>query len=560
MFSLSYQTEYFKKLSKFHHKNPQYLIDVIAVQRDAERKIIHDTNSLCPTNLISKNMKAEEIRRALDEGYSDGNILKSLMCMNNSEFIFPDNVGVGKSYKIRKDIIDLNLIGTNSGSVSGFAATADIQKRNATFVDNKRLFVVKTPRDPRNEENQLHEYFVGIYATNQLRSRIPNFVYVLGGFRCSPPYIEDQNLSGTGRSRKKKPIIFCQNDTKENQVMYVLYENVINSVSLNDFISGDYTIGRVKGEPCTFETFLNLFTQLIFALQMAYEAYDYTHYDLHTENILVRTLPEEIIIPYKRKNGSSVYVKTKYIATIIDLEQSHIKVNIDGKNLHFGFLYYSANTMPNRSYPGVDVYKILMFSLLHSVLGNTRGSPYSSSGDTHGIADKPFVQKNKIPNGEIFGFGRKMMSYFLNDLEYDSTGDISNATVLLHELFEDTKFSLPYFTQYDTNPEIFFDNMIYRNYPGIVNTFAVTELPSNLGGIKIYGCANTGPSGSCLPLENAFAKYTKNDFDSIANAYDYYEVMIELATRLNPDTSHLEEIIALGKKNFVPYMQFLLND
>src|SRR5699024_1716601 len=128
------------------------------------------------------------------------------------------------------------------------------------------------------------------------------FAYVLGIFECSSPHVLNE-----------KVISFCQNN-KRNVVNYIIYEK-INGIVLSEFIID-------KDE----EVILNILTQLILALGVAYEKYEFTHYDLHSNNIIVRELDEEVEIKYTIE-GKDYFVVTKYIPTIIDYGRSFIRVD-----------------------------------------------------------------------------------------------------------------------------------------------------------------------------------------------------------------------------------------
>lgn len=529
MFSLNQLDVYFEQLKTLSKKHPKYLENIISQQIGEENELINKTNSLCPANLTSRNMKAEDIRKALDEGYADGNILKTLMCMNNSDFIFPTESAVGKTYKIRKEITDMNIIG--EPSAFGIAATADIEKRNEnSAIDNKRLFVVKVPQVIKKQNRIIHEYFVGVFALNNLKSYIPNFAFVLGIFRCSPPYIERKKLSGLGRDKKEKPLSFCQNDVQSKQSVYILYENITNSTTMHNYI-----------KHCTTENFLNILVQITFALSLAYETYDFTHNDLHIDNVLIKELKEEITIPYKRKNGSFIYVKTKIVATIIDLERSHVKVN--GK--HFGYLLYELDILPNRAYPMYDIFKIVMFSLRIALMGD---ADYEVK-EMKGVIDKQIIEQKVSYNVNIYNDFKDILYYFFTDYTGNNT-----AQLLESDFFDDTRYALPYMANiYDGNPEKFYDEVLVKLYNKKLSNFVSTTIENQKG--SLYGCANTN---SCMSIPDALQKYSHSDFDTIENAYDFYEVLTELSSNRNTDITLLQNIIVLGDKNYISYMNFLL--
>jgi hypothetical protein len=81
--------------------------------------------------------------------------------------------------RLRTYITQLQQIG--DPSIEGYALNAN------------SLFVIKAPRNPQNDDI-LHEAVVGLQL-NRLRELIPNFMYVYGLARCSPPVLEDKTSS-----------------------------------------------------------------------------------------------------------------------------------------------------------------------------------------------------------------------------------------------------------------------------------------------------------------------------------------------------------------------------
>ncbi|HKZ42560.1 MAG TPA: hypothetical protein VJ044_16475, partial [Candidatus Hodarchaeales archaeon] len=275
---------------------------------------------------------------------------------------------------------------------------ADVKGRRK---DGANLFVVKSPRriDPELRLNQIHEYFIGAFGTNKLRDRIPNFSFVLGFFQCSPPYIDEKAYltgpggPGAGGKKDRQSLTYCQNDSPENEVNYLLYENVANATTLHDFIM----------EGATFEDYLNILVQVTLALDLAYQEFDFTHYDLHHENVLVRTLDQDIYIPYVvRADGTQAYLKTRYVATIIDFGRCHIKY----EGQHYGYDLVQYGLFPDRSYPMYDLYKLLMFSLSTALFGDRDNQGYA------GLTDAQLSERRMIHNEDIFNRGKELISYF----------------------------------------------------------------------------------------------------------------------------------------------------
>lgn len=206
-------------------------------------------------------------------------------------------------------------------SAEGFAMKISPSK-------DTNLFVFKTPRRP-SDTGLIHEAFIGMYGLNNLRRMLPNYMYVYGYTKCSPPVFDN-----------KTPITWCSTSTPA--ITYLILENIRNAIPIGEFCN------EVSSE----RDFLNVFMQLLNALNLANKKYGYTHYDLHDRNVMVRTFEKEIAIPFLNMDLTVVgYIKTKYVPYLIDYGQSYIK--IDG----YGFGYYDNRA----SFPMYDVYKHICF-------------------------------------------------------------------------------------------------------------------------------------------------------------------------------------------------------
>lgn len=193
--------------------------------------------------------------------------------------------------------------------------------------------VIKYPK----QDNLTHEIFVGLYGTNFLRQYIPNFSFVYGGFRCTGPV-----LLGN------RALDFCNKPLGENADFdYALYENVTPSLTF------DAALPTLSPEE-----FLNIYFITVLALQVAYERIRFTHFDLHGQNVLLRQLEEEVVIPYPTKVGT-FYIRTRYIPTLIDYGRASIThkdlvYSIPGMGLFLGLGDVN-------SFPLYDAYRLITF-------------------------------------------------------------------------------------------------------------------------------------------------------------------------------------------------------
>ena len=112
---------------------------------------------------------------------------------------------------------------------------------------------------------------------------------------------------------------------------------------------------------CTFTRWLDKYLQVLYALDAAVKRIDFTHYDLHYENVLIRGIGEQTFsIPYSTERGGIEYLLTDGISTLIDYGFSHVKYQ--GQDFGtWGMMRESV--LPQRSFPLHDAYKLLLWSM-----------------------------------------------------------------------------------------------------------------------------------------------------------------------------------------------------
>lgn len=137
--------------------------------------------------------------------------------------------------------------------------------------------IMKTSADVYDDESKdaiLNEAFVGLCGLNSLNS--PHFVRVLGA-KLNATCIRDDD-------------VFDYDEPDAPRCHYVIYEYVAG-MSLGDYLFGV----RV-------ETMVSLLRQIFGALHQAYTAIDFTHYDLHAGNIIIKADGTPVILDYGRSH------------------------------------------------------------------------------------------------------------------------------------------------------------------------------------------------------------------------------------------------------------------
>jgi hypothetical protein len=349
------------------------LNEEISIQKEREKNLLEKYLSCPNENVIKivKNLSDIEFNKLKNvmnnSSYYNGNLMKAISEIFQAIFYKDNKISISNKLAQKYDklylskplspnergreyIKDLNEF---KSSIYGVTLTETLKN---TKSDAKNLFIIKISKKPKYNDDIIHECIVGFYGTNKLRDvGIPNFAYVVGAFSGSGPFYND-----------KKVISFI--DSMKNPINYVIYENISPAITLDEYC-----------KTCSAEDFLLYYCQIIYALLYANKEIGFTHYDAHTNNILMRIVHKQpFYIAYpdlEDEDKKRYFLSNGMIPTFIDYGMSHITIdkeipgvlqkNIDKEN--FGAL----NNLITSGYPifrdrpffFYDAYKILMSSL-----------------------------------------------------------------------------------------------------------------------------------------------------------------------------------------------------
>lgn len=305
-----------------------------------------------PKDLIPYLYNLNDFNGLKKELVFNGNANKMVTCLTKSLTTNSEIDGYERFKYLIKKIKKLDV-----NSANGFVFIADF------IVDD--LFVVKVPQNLKDNAEMIHEVAVGFYATNDLRSNIgeqnkngklygtaiPNFSYIYGIIGCSSPSVE-----------YGKVISWC--DSTNSSANYAIYENISDSVSFTAFV-----------KTCSYEEFIMNFLQIVLALREASLRSNFTHYDLHTGNVIVRNIGHEFYIPYYTSRGLEYIKSSGTIPTIIDYGMSCFSLE-DGTTLGYNKNYSLEKLFIYKNYSKIeyDIYKLLCYSLNGMVNRNIFGS------------------------------------------------------------------------------------------------------------------------------------------------------------------------------------------
>jgi len=266
------------------------------------------------------------------------------MKKNSSVCIWNNN---GKKYTVNKGLLKgrLNYKFNQSTSMMGISCyvneyfnnnpprPSDFGKKLSEGAEGKVFnitlksgveFVVKRPNQGYNNDSII-EYFKGWKAINKLRNIIPNFAYTIATFNY-------------------------------DNVNHIVYEN-IKGKTLYDYIKN----GTLK----KIDDIISVFLQILLALHVAQREIRFTHYDLHTSNIILRDPPigKKHHESYSVNIGNQTYTirNPKKLVTIIDF--GFASVNVEPFGIIGTTEYEHLNIHPRFS-AGSDMYRILISLLV----------------------------------------------------------------------------------------------------------------------------------------------------------------------------------------------------
>jgi len=190
----------------------------------------------------------------------------------------------------------------------------------------------------------LHEYMIAIKGTNKLRLLCSNFGYTMALYLN--PNCDSRKVNNRGREIEIK---ICKTSR-------LVMENIPGPTYSRFLLN----IIKLPFSEKYMNLFLKIFVQLILALEIGQETVFFTHYDLHSSNILIRETqtPIENIV-YQVLNTIYTFDSVRYVPTIIDFGHASIKTpeGYIGKAFHNSF---AVEGMYPFYIPGADIFKIIM--------------------------------------------------------------------------------------------------------------------------------------------------------------------------------------------------------
>ena len=318
-----------------------------------------------------------------DKKSMNGQYLKALVCLFNTFLDDTKNLEPISKIDFIKDIERIEI-------ESAYSSVYIVD-----ILSNNFKIIIKTSQQNILKE-VYREYYISIAGINNLRYKIPTFVYTFGIFKPYTDQIKRLNLKITSKYQDK-----IKKLNKKN--IFIMNEQIIG-VSMHKFIS-DKNISVTE--------WLDIFIQLLISLEIAQRDIKFTHFDLHLDNILIT---KDKVIPYELNFDNYTYSinNTQYKPVIIDFGMSSITIN----GIQSGFvnrdLYILFGIAPFMV-SGRDMHKILCntFMMCNKKINNVIIDIYTNFYEINEDVDLFFEKENG-------NYGKKM------DDKYAKSGTTNN--------------------------------------------------------------------------------------------------------------------------------------
>lgn len=288
--------------------------------------------------------------------YNNTKILDVVLNLFNF-VLFVNDTGCQNKIKGDKQIMDISKISCTDNKINSYfeniqsigvkSANGIIFKLNIEELGEESTFVIKTNvsdyADPLEYEYDIQS------SLNELRKNIPNFSLAFGIFKCEPvkEVLQIRSLKSRIDRVNRDAKINIENQLKRNfssiNSVCKVNENKRNNFifTVTEFVENPLTLSEFALENATnADDIIDILIQTTCALQIAQEEKHFTHYDLHSGNVLIKKVQDidsnlkNNMVPvfgYKFNDlelGDNIpyfFVKAKYLAIIIDFGRSYIK-------------------------------------------------------------------------------------------------------------------------------------------------------------------------------------------------------------------------------------------
>lgn len=280
----------------------------------------------------------QNITHKLDVSTRQSKLLKKLCPESGDCVILGKHIDLLKQYfnDFKSNIKSMRLIGTPSAN--GFINEITYSK------DNYEAYCVLKSSQAPKADNLYYEWYIGTYFINNLVPKFPCFLetYALGIYNTRFYYnqfksitqpidipdnaFNDMHFNFINKHTAREANLSC-----EFPITYcVLIQHMKNPLTLDQFIQTNKS-SEYGFNIDIFQLFLQIF------IPLGKFASHFTHNDLHTNNVLLYTVPNDkhVILKYVFNDSHTIEIKTRYIAKIIDYGRCYFNMNDMNSSTNF---------------------------------------------------------------------------------------------------------------------------------------------------------------------------------------------------------------------------------
>jgi hypothetical protein len=320
--------------------------------------------------LKTHKLKTHKLKKFWDLGYGHDDDIHPTQ--EDIKQLCPDSnmcLMLGINVPLIKEYFNNFIFGTNfvkrALSDNGFFLTITYEKGGYITDCLLKSSIINDGFTGFEGDNLVYEYYIGKYFINDISLKFPCFLetYELCEYNSNRQlYNELKNNTDltSGKTIDLTDIHFkdmsspfdenikasCEDPTKFS----LLIQYVPNAIDVQQFVNKHKT--TEIGNLFIFQILLQVFIPLSKLNKM----YNFSHQDLHHQNVLIYTLPNDQYITIKYEfDDKIIEIKTCFIAKIIDYGRCHFNDYTSGGNTYGSNLFFNELIQKNECCPGANI-------------------------------------------------------------------------------------------------------------------------------------------------------------------------------------------------------------
>ena len=297
-----------------------YLQRIVNENKKNDKKLFEGLEK--KKNITKKKKELKNIGKVFDKQVV--NYLNTV-CTDSGECLAfgRENANIKKIFSDFVDFRHLKKV-SNAGSPSANGFVLNLHYESMNYKSNALL---KSSQNKRSD-NLYYEYLVGTLFINKMNEIFPCFTETYHLFKHQTEKTKDllqQNKVGVSKYSTYLSVNSCDASVREDPFLCIdkSCEDGVSFAILVQYISNPISVASFMAEHGNDKLFEGQMICILFQIYscLSYLQDHFTHYDLHTNNVLLYKLPKGkyVRIDYiDERSGETVSIKTNYIAKMID--------------------------------------------------------------------------------------------------------------------------------------------------------------------------------------------------------------------------------------------------